>query len=413
MRCARGQGTVEYLAIVLLVSVVVGGMATAAAAGPPGARIATAVPHQVLYAICRVTGGDCDRDRAPCDVESRTASHQWSVTILVAKGGHRRVVVRERRSDGKVVVTETTAPLGGLEATSGSRVRFRLRRRALSLGGEATASAVGAFARGRTWVLDGEDAAAALVAALRAGDPVPPADERITEAELALEGTAARGDNRLEVSGTVGVSGALGMRTDRATGTRTYYLEGGVGADALVSLRGLRSSAAGAGSDRESYALTVGPDGRWLDLTTVRTGDLSGTVTLPATLRPVAEALNVPVAGGRRWVAETHLDLTDPGSLAAAHAFVDALRGVTSRPAALVRARAALGAQLDENGVVDVRTYALERTSTGFDVHAGRGPGIGGGVQDTTEHTRLLAAATRGLDRQWRPREDCLQEVRS
>jgi hypothetical protein len=78
-----------------------------------------------------------------------------------------------------------------------------------------------------------------------------------------------------------------------------------------------------------------------------------------------------------------------------------------------VRARAALGAQLDENGVVDVRTYALERTSTGFDVHAGRGPGIGGGVQDTTEHTRLLAAATRGLDRQWRPREDCLQEVRS
>src|SRR5215210_9220365 len=79
MRCARGQGTVEYLAVVLLVAVVLGGTATATAVGPAGARIATAVPHQALYALCLLTGGDCDRDTAPCDVGSQTASHQWSV----------------------------------------------------------------------------------------------------------------------------------------------------------------------------------------------------------------------------------------------------------------------------------------------------------------------------------------------
>ena len=410
MRCARGQGTVEYLAVVLLVATVLAGTATAAAAGPAGARIATAVPHQVLYAICRLTGGDCDRDRAPCDVGSRTASHEWSVTIAVLKGGHRRILVRERRSDGKVVVTETTAPLGGVEATAGSGARLRLGGRTLTLGSEATAELIGAYGRGRTWVLDDDRAADALVAALEAGDPVARPDQRVTEVDLALDGTISRGVQRIGASATVGVAGAVGMRTDRATRARTYYFEGGVGAEGQMSLRGIRGSAMAAGADRERYALTVAHDGRWIDLTTVRTGELSGTVSLPARLRPVADALNVPAAGGRRWVAETHLDLADPSSLAAAHAFLDGLRVVPPRPA-LEAARVALAERIEEQGVVDVRTYALERTSKGFDVHAGRGPGLGGGVEDSTEHTRLIAASTRGLDGQWRRRDDCLQEV--
>src|SRR3954470_17684729 len=118
MRCDRGQGTVEYLAVVLLVALVCGG-GTVAVARAAGADVATAVPHQVLYAICVVTRGDCDRDRAPCDVGSRTATHEWSVTVLVLKGGRRRILVRERRSDGTVAITETIAPLGGVEVTGG------------------------------------------------------------------------------------------------------------------------------------------------------------------------------------------------------------------------------------------------------------------------------------------------------
>jgi hypothetical protein len=411
MRCARGQGTVEYLAVVLLAAVLLGG-GTAAAASPAGGRIATAVPRQVLYGICIVTGGDCDRDRAPCDVGTRTASHGWSVTVVVLKGGHRRVLVREHRSDGTVVVTELKAPSGGLEVTTGTGARIRVGGRTLTLGGDATAAAVGALGRGRVWVLDGDAAADSLIAALEDGDAVPVPDQRFTQGELTIGGSVSAGDGeRISGTGAVGATGAVGRRRDRVTGTQTLFLEAGVTGDLSVSLRQLKASAGATGSDRERYALTIDRDGRWRDLTVVRTGELSGTVSLPETLRPVADALNAPGAIGRRWVAETHLDLTDPANLAAARAFVTSIRAMPPRSRAALAAAQALSGRLDERGVVDVRTYALERATNGIDVHAGRGLGVGAGVQNTTEHTRLIAATTRGLDGQWRRRDDCLEEA--
>jgi hypothetical protein len=410
MRSDRGQGTVEYLAVVLLVGLVLGG-GSVAVARSAGADVATAVPHQVLYAICRVTGGDCDRDRAPCDVGSLTAAHEWTVTVLVLKGGRRRILVRERRSDGTVAVTETTAPLGGVEVVAGSGVRIRLRGRTLTLGGSATVSALAALGRGRTWVVDGEQAADALVAGLRAGGPVRPPDQRLAQIEASLDGALSGGQRRVTLAGGVGVAGVVGRSTDRATGTITYFVEGGVRGDATVSLPALRASAAGQGADRERYALTVDRDGRWLDLATVRTGEVSGTVTLAPQLRPVADALNVPTPGGRRWVAETHLDLSDPVSSAAAHDFLSRLQAVPPNPLALGRATVALSRRLDERGVVDVRSYALARTDSGLDVHVGASAGVGGAIHDTTEQTRLIAAATRGLDGQWRRRDDCTQEA--
>ena len=78
MRSARGQGTVEYLAVVLLVAFALGG-GTAAVASAAGADIATAVPHEVLRALCIVTRGDCERDRAPCDVAAKAKSRSWAV----------------------------------------------------------------------------------------------------------------------------------------------------------------------------------------------------------------------------------------------------------------------------------------------------------------------------------------------
>jgi hypothetical protein len=406
MRCTRGQGTVEYLAVVLLVGLVLGG-GTAAAARSDAPDIAGAVPHQVLYAICRVTGGDCDRDRAPCDVGSLTEAHEWTVTVLVLKGGRRRILVRERRSDGRVLVTETTAPLGGLEVTSGSGARITIGGRTLTLGGSATASVVAALGRGRTWVVSGEDAADALVGAVRDGGGVPTPDQRFEQLDVSLDGGVT---GALAGRATAGVTGAVGKRVDRATGATTYFLEAGAGAGLSVSLRGLGASAAGTGADRERYALTVARDGHWLDLSVVRTGELSGAVSLPTPLQPVADALNVPAPGGRRWVAETHLDLSDPGNLAAARAFVDRLRPATPQPAAFLRAATALSARLDEHGIVDVRTYTLALSESGFDLHAGAAVGVAGGMHDSTEQTRLIAAATRGLDGRWRDRDDCTKE---
>src|SRR6476469_4155216 len=85
MRSARGQGTVEYLAVVLLVAFALGG-GTAAVASAAGADIATAVPREIRRALCIVTGGDCDRDRAPCDVDTNTRSRSWAPRGAVAGG---------------------------------------------------------------------------------------------------------------------------------------------------------------------------------------------------------------------------------------------------------------------------------------------------------------------------------------
>src|SRR4051812_22127790 len=162
MRSSRGQGTVEYLAVVLLVAVVLGGGASAAAATGAGADIATAVPHQVMRALCIVTGGDCDRDIAPCVTGSATDSKSWSATVVVVRIGHGRVLVREHRSDGTEIVTLTTASSLGLESIEGTRARIDSGRRRLSLGGAVTASVIAALGHGKTWVLPNAPAADAL-----------------------------------------------------------------------------------------------------------------------------------------------------------------------------------------------------------------------------------------------------------
>src|SRR3954453_14948759 len=99
MRSAGGQGTVEYVAVVLLVALVMG-RRTVAAARATDTDLATAVPHQIRRALCIVTGGDCDRDRAPRDEAADTTPRSWAVGIGVLRVGHGRALVVERRSDG-------------------------------------------------------------------------------------------------------------------------------------------------------------------------------------------------------------------------------------------------------------------------------------------------------------------------
>src|SRR3954471_4336671 len=134
MRSERGQGTVEYLAVVLLVALVLGGGATAAAATGAGADIATAVPREVIRALCIVRGGDCDRDRAPCDVASRSKSSSWAVTIAGLKFGHDKTVTLTARPAGTVAVTLDTAPVGGIETSTGARAKLNLGKRSFSAG---------------------------------------------------------------------------------------------------------------------------------------------------------------------------------------------------------------------------------------------------------------------------------------
>src|SRR3954468_4053048 len=246
MRSAQGQGTVEYLAVVMLVALVMGG-GTAAAARATDTDLETAVPHQIRRALCIVTGGDCDRDRAACDVATDTTSSSWGVGVAVFRVGHGKAIVVERRSDGSYLVTLTKAPSAGVQTIDGAHVRIDRGRRQLSVGGAMTASAVASLGHGQSWVAPDESAARALVAALERGDDVRPADQQLHEATLVLGASASRGTGgNVAANATATLTGeaGIGERVDRATGARTYFLRADAAAtlELTASLRGLTGS---------------------------------------------------------------------------------------------------------------------------------------------------------------------------
>jgi hypothetical protein len=407
----RGQGTVEYLAVVLLVAVVLGGGATAAGATGAGADIATAVPREVIRALCIVRGGDCYRDRAPCDVASSSKSSSWAVTVAVIKFGHDKTVTVTERSDGTFAVTLDTAPVGGLETTTGARAKVSLGKRSFSAGADVTAGVTASYAHGKTWIVRSRAAATRLTAAIRDDAPLPAVD--IEGHDLNVEASAgASAAGVANVSGGVHPALGGGWQTDHTSGNTTYFFTAGVAGEAGASVRGTDGKVSVSGSDGDRYALTIGADGRWLDFAVLRTGAFSARADLPSEVDPIANALDVPTRGGRHWVTESHLDLTDAGNLAAARAVVAHLEDPL-HPRGIPAAIAAFSRRVQDNAVVDARTYATDEETVGAEGHVGVELKLGGKFEKSTENTRLVAATTRGIDGRWRVRNECLQEART
>jgi hypothetical protein len=406
----RGQGTVEYLAVVLLVTVVLGAGATAATATGAGADVATAVPHQLLRALCIVTRSDCDRDRAPCDVSSSASSRSWAIAIAVVKVGHDKTLTVTRRSDGTFAVSLDTAPVGGRETSAGARGKLNLGKRTLSAGAAISGGLTGSYAHRRTWFVDTRGAVDRLMRAIADGAALPAADVDGHEASIEANVDASAGTIATISAGALGrLSG--GSQIDHTTGNRTYFFTMALSGEAQASAPGATASASASGSDDDRYALTIAPDGRWLDLAVTRTGVLAARGDLPRQVAPIADALDVPTAAGRRWVTESHLDLTDAENLAAARTLVGAVTDPL-HPAGIPAALAGLERRVNDDAVVDARTYAVDRNAVGVEGRVGAELQVGGKYQTSTEQTRLVAATTRGIDRQWRPRHDCLEEAK-
>jgi hypothetical protein len=413
----RGQGTLEYLAVVLLVALVLGGTGTAAASAA-GANVASSVTREIRRAICIVTGGACDRDLAPCETGSSVDRNGWKATIAIVRVGHDRVVIRREMSDGSQLVTLVKDWSLGAESIDGAKLKVdRAARRGISIGGTFTESIVATHGGGRTWVLNTKPEADRLVAALQHDDDaVREPDQRLGEGSLVAGVEASRSAEKGRVGGlaSAGVSGTItaGRSTDHRTGGSTFFLE--QGADVVLALSAglgpLRASASANGSGSARIAVTVDRNGRWTDLTLVGTGEVGGEVTLPPRLGPVAEALDVPTAGARRWIAEAHLDLSGGASRDAATALVDALGAFPPRPEAVTAAARSLARQIDDHAVIDLRAYELDRTSEGLDVALGDGVGVGFATTAATERARLIAATTRGQDGQWHRRAECTKE---
>jgi hypothetical protein len=412
----RGQAGVDYVGVLLLVTVVLGAVALVA----DGSGVPQAVDHQLLRALCIVRGGECEQDRAPCPVATDRRKDAVSARILVFRIGQDKTVVREQRSDGTIAITVAYGREGGVEAGDGVHVSLSIGHAGLSLGGEITASVVAARERGYTWLLHDARAADALVGRLGlargelerriADGRMPSPTQRYEHGGLAADGRLSRGGT---LGGSLGLSSqdVAGARTDARTGRTTFYVQRTV--EGSLSLTQSGTGATATRGDRERYAVTYDAGGRPVDLMVMTTGSYRISVDLPTRLQPAAGLLSAPTGHARMYVEETHLDLTDPESLRLAGAFLQQVR----HPGAVafgdaVAVAAALRRRLDAVGVVHARTYDADERRYGVDVSGGiYGVRVGGALSRTREDTHLVAATTRGLDGVWRKRADCLGRV--
>ncbi|HVP03616.1 MAG TPA: hypothetical protein VMT10_13675 [Solirubrobacteraceae bacterium] len=418
MRAQAGQSTLEYVALVLLALVVLAaGVAAASAAG-----LAQILAAQFARAICVAAAGDCDRDRAPCVVASRSRSADASLRVWLVRLAGGRTVLRERRSDGSELVTLVDRSGAGLEAAVGAELGVGTHQ----FGATLTGGASGRLARARTWRVRGPAEAEELLRRIAAAVPVrtagrtrplrrqgrpppPPPPPDITFGERGMDA---------EVRGQLGVLGLrfdaedlFGTSLDRASGERSFTIRR---RNDLAGSVGLGAGAQGEGLARgeERYTLTVDAAGRPLDLAITETRRVQAGAALPGALRRILRRPPAPLHRGRIVQLERHLDLTNAASLAVAGAFIRAVRSPRLRLGDAVAVSRALRVRLDAAGTALERVYDLQASTTGLRGSVSAGPGLGGGVEHSVESARLVAATARGLDGSWRERGDCLRAAR-
>lgn len=422
MRSEHGQGTVEYLAVVLLVAAVVGAAAALV--------VATGIGDQVMAAfrraLCIVTGGACDEAAQPCVRASRQHSDGGHVNVLVARIGSRDIELRETRADGTVAVTLIDEKSAGLDGGTGVEAHVRWGTHSWAVGTELRAAVLAGRASGRTWIARDDAEATRIVRQARLADlsqrpqttisgtdysPLPPNRQEVHVRDPDVTFSERTGGLELELRpgsrvGSVQLDGgeAYGERIDHAAGRRTVYVRDAVSGRGGVSAR--RVGISGAGSEEERYGITFDRSGRPVDLEVLATLDVEGTASLPPALSRIAGFLKIPLGGSKHVETEQHLDLTDPASAEIAQAFL----GGFGDDALGVRLTAkALRDRLEQLGTTAVRTYAASASAHAVGGHASLGGiGFGGEVGSEDSEAQLLSAAVRGLDGAWRADPACL-----
>jgi hypothetical protein len=413
----RGQATLEYLGVVMLVAVVLGlGAVLTTGAGE---AIAGGVGRGMRRALCVVRAGECDLETRPCIVGSSNVEDDGSVDLVVVHVGSNEVVLREDRSDGSSAVTFARLRRGGLEIGTGAGARVRLGRRRFRVGGQASATLLALSGRATTWNLPDRAAAARLVDRIvvdsardlgrrildrgrPAGDDAPEPAVRSAErgARVEFEGSRGRGSFSLASQDLVGSS------VDIASGRRTYLVRRRNSRGAVLA-----GTLEGDSAGDELYTVTTARDGRPLDLGILRAGEVAGSVTLPKVVQPVAGYLDVPAtpSAGRHWEVEEHLDLTEPASRDVARAFLAQVVHPHPHLGRVVAVSAALRRALDDRGVLDARTYDVTQGApSGVGIGGRLGVRAGVDYERRSSSTRLVAAMERGTDGMWRRRDDCL-----
>jgi hypothetical protein len=407
----RGQASIEWLGVVAFIAVVVVALGVAAGGGT---EAAAAVVRQMHRALCVVSGGVCDLERRPCVVGTDATIDEAHVNLGIWRIGRDELILRERRSDGSVLVTYLHDTSAGIDVGVGVDAWVRASGLDVVTGDTARAALLLSLGGGESWVFaNGRDADSGM--AYLSEHHTPPAGQRaqtIKRTGIAGEASAHAGGAGSAASGGIDIDARIlaGAVVDERTGQTTQVISvaGSAVAAGLLEVAENEVGGTGRASGELHVAVTSDSAGRPLELSVVRTGQLDGAASMPEVVQDVAEQLVGATSGGRRWMVEQRLDLTDPANLEATRSLVAALAHPLSAPAAL---GAPWNDRLAAAGVTEASTYAVaSEDGGGVGGHVAAGIKVGGGIEDRTERGTLVDARVRGADGVWRTRSECLPD---
>jgi hypothetical protein len=414
-----GQASVDYVAVIALVCVLLAGAGATVGAPWLGDRMAGTIRH----GICIVSGAYCTVDEAkraglaPCPVHRRSDAERAGVTAVLHLGRD-DVLLVERRSDGTVSIAFVNGWQGGAEIG----VSLPIAGRSAS----ATARALAIFNSGRSWELPSWPAAQRFLRRFareetltgearrrlrrlcpfcHPGPQLPPPDARYAEGGLDVELQAALGIPR--ASGSAFADGLLVAGRRRAGRRVTTYLR--FGADVTVHL-GTVLASLGAAERTQGVLELTREDGRLVEARVRAAAEVAGEVEIAgssATLAGVADRVRSAVraarGGGVAMEAQVSLDLTDPANLRA----VAGLLQPGSTPLGWAERARALGRRLDVAGEVDLDLVRTTRETSGHELGIGAGLRMAAGYTRTRAARELLAAWSLRAGGPLRRREDC------
>ena len=401
----RGQASVDYVALVALVALVLGAAAAVVVATGLGESVVAAMRR----ALCVATGGACGS--GPCVVAARREISSGELDVGFTRVGGEEMLLRELRADGTVALTLVRTRARGPQAGVGGEAHLGIGTRELAVSAEARIALLARSGSGATYVVADRRAADELEQRLRLSvlarkpdttidNPVgglpdmsrpmprlPQPDVTFGEhgAAISLAGAVRLGPASAALH--VGGQDLAGERVDTRTGRRTVYLRriGELSGSLTVLSLGPGATAMG----REIYAVTVDRDGRPLDLQVLSAVQLAAGVHVPAAIRNLLAGAGMPLHRGRLVEVERHLDLRDPASLAVATAFLSGLVGSGAREGG---AALDLRRRLELVGTTQTRVYATDEITRGIGGHLSGGLRVGGSVGGQVWTARLVAS---------------------
>jgi len=427
-----GQASLEYVALLAVLAVLVTSALAFSGAVPPLAR---SVSAGIRHGICLVSGSICTPGEAEaagleaCPLFRRSEQEQGTISVAIVAFRRGDAMLIERLSDGSVNVSFVDSEGAGVTGGVGLRLS--------PVGLRASASAGGGviFTGGRTWKFRSAAAAEAFIRRYASGQALggevrevghdlcflcpgwlrgkgrpelPPSASQAIEGGVFGEAAATlevpvSGRHALPIGADLQANAVLGH--EREGPRTTWYLAANASllqrlGPVLAPLGGTRStsvvlaltSRAGRPERLEVRAAATASDQPGLTATTIGVYDLAEGVR-----HAVAGAGS---GGGLALEADVSLDLSDPRNLAAVRRFFGA--GPPS-PGEIDE----LGHRIASDAAVDVRVFDHGASDVDVSGEAALGLRFGAGYERTVAVSRLLGAWSRLPGDRLRTREDC------